>query len=135
MRTLSLILALSVALLTSCSSRGSNNATPEGDAWRTDVITAIGGTPGVKATELTVHDVDSGFGYKGPLLQGSFTVEGDAQAVVDAALLRASDVLGRESDGVRIKLSVIADDEKPQRIEAFGYSGIGNGRSLWGATH
>lgn len=134
MRTLSLILALSVALLSSCSSRG-NNATPEGDAWRTDVITAIDETPGVKTTELTVHDVDSGSGYKGPLLQGSFTVEGDAQAVVDEALLRASNVLGRESDGVRIKLSVVVDEETPQRIEAFGYSGIGNGGSLWDATH
>ena len=90
--------------------------------------------PGVALTELTFHDVDSGTGYKGLLLQGAFSVEGEAQKVVDDALLRASDVLGRESSGVRIKLSVAANGAAPQRIDEFGYPGIGNGEALWDTT-
>lgn len=134
MRAVTVIL-LSTALLGACSLfGGGNNPVPAGDAWRTEVVDAIAGTPGVTSTEITVHDVDSGSGYKGPLVQGAFSVTGDAQAVVDDALRRASDVLGEESAGVRIKLSVKPDGGQPQRLDDFGYAGVGNGGSLWGAT-
>lgn len=135
MRIVTLVL-LGTALLGACSLLGRGaNPVPAGDAWRTQVVEAIAGTPGVTSTEISVHDVDSGTGYKGPLVQGAFSVTGDAQAVVDDALRRASDVLGEESAGVRIKLSVKPEGGAPQRIDDFGYTGVGNGGSLWGATH
>lgn len=134
MRSVGVILVSSV-LLSACSLFGSSNPVPAGDAWRTELVDAIAETPGVTSTEITVHDVDSGTGHRGPLVQGAFSVTGDTQTVVDDALLRASEVLGEESAGVRIKLSVAPDGGAPQRIEDFGYTGVGNGASLWEATH
>lgn len=106
---------------------------PPGDAWRAEVVEAIAGTPGVTSADITVHDVDSGFGHKGPLVKGVFSVTDDA--VVDEALRRASDVLGEESAGVRISLSVRVGGAQGRLIEEFGYAGVGNGGSLWDATH
>lgn len=135
MRAVTSIL-LSASLLGACSLLGGrDNPVPEGDAWRTEVVEAIATTPGVTSTEITVHDVDAGTGYKGPLVRGAFSVTGDTRAVVDDALRRASDVLGEESAGVRIKLSVKAEDGHPRRLDELGYAGVGNGGSLWEATH
>lgn len=130
------VLLLGTALLSACSLFGhGRNPVPEGDAWRSEVITAISQTPGVTATDLSVHDVDSGTGHQGPLLQGAFSVEGETASVVDEALRRASDVLGRESAGVRIKLSVRPHGGGAQRLDELGYPGVGNGEALWEATH
>ena len=135
MRVAAMIL-VSSSLLGACSFfGGDDNPVPGGDAWRTEVVEAIATTPGVTSTEITVHDVDAGTGYTGPLVRGAFSVTGDTGAVVDDALRRASDVLGEESAGVRIKLSVTGEDGRPRRLDELGYPGVRDGGSLWEATH
>lgn len=131
-----LVLVMSSALLSACSlfGRGDDQSVPEGDAWRTEVITAIEQTPGVVSADLTVNDVDSGTGSRLPLLQGAFTVDGDTQTVTDEALRRAADVMGEESSGVRVKLSVRDASGTATRISELGYPGVSNGRALWEAT-
>lgn len=135
--SLVVILAVVVGALSGCAlfGIGHERNIPEGDEWRSEVIAALDGTPGVMSYSVTVHDVDSGTGYKGPLIEGSLMVEGDAQAVVDDALLRMSDVLGPETNGVRIQIAVSVDGGPAQKLREFGYEGVGNGAALWDATH
>lgn len=136
MRVLAVVL-VGVLLLGGCSSVGGgrdDDAVPPGDAWRTDVVSAIARTPGVTSTAVSVNDVDSGTGHEGPVLTGYFVVARDSQAVVDAVLRRVSDVLGEDSAGVRISLAVTDDSGPRRRLRDFGYDGVSNGRSLWDAT-
>lgn len=126
------------AVLTGCSLLGadSDRKVPDGDAWRTEVITAIEDTPGVTSSSVTVQDSDNGAGYEGPLLYGSIKVEGqDAQAVVDEAMLRVSDVLGQESDGVRLNVYVSVSGGPAEKLRKYGYDGVSNGTALWESTH
>lgn len=109
---------------------------PDDDAWRSGVITAAEETPGVAFTELTVHDVDPGFAYPAPLLQGTIHIEEteDPQTVFDTALRRMSDEIGPQSRGVRIKVQALQDDERTKPWIQYGYEGPGNGSDLWERT-
>lgn len=123
-----------VSILTGCGLfGGSNDAVPPGDQWREDVVAAIEGAPGVQSASVTVDDVDSGTGHRGPVLQGSMTVTGGEQALA-GALTAASEVLGEASDGVRINLRADVDGQGFEKIGALGYPAT-NGRALWEATH
>lgn len=136
---LTVILALAITgALSGCSlfGSGSDLQVPEGEAWRTGVIMAIEDTPGVTSSSVTVQDSDNGAGYQGPLLYGSIKVEGqDVQAVVDEAMLRVSDVLGRESDGVRLNVYVSVSGGPAEKLRKYGYDGVSDGTALWEATH
>lgn len=135
---LALTIALAVGTLGGCALfgiGGEGRAVPEGDAWRTEVVEAIEGTPGVTSSSVVVQESDNGAGYSGPLLYGSIKVEGDAQAVVDDAMRRVSDVLGEESDGVRLNIYVSASGGPAEKLRTYGYDGVSDGRSLWEATH
>ncbi|MDO5735078.1 MAG: hypothetical protein Q4P15_01235 [Propionibacteriaceae bacterium] len=88
-KLLALLLTTLVAgVLIGCVGHARN--VPEGDAWRSDAVAALEGTPGATSLSVTVHDVDSGTGYKGPLIQGSLMINNDVQSVVDDALLRST---------------------------------------------
>lgn len=136
---LTVILALALAAtLSGCSllGLGRDRKIPDGDAWRTDVITVIEETPGVTSSSVVVNDVDGGLGRKGPVLYGAIKIdEGDVQAIVDDAMLRVSDVLGSESNGVAINVWITVAGERPQKLHQFGYDGAGHGAALWDATH
>lgn len=136
---LAVIMTLTLAgAFTGCSLLGSggDRQVPEGDAWRTEVVTAIEETPGVTSSSVTVEDSDNGAGYEGPLLYGSIKVEEqDAQAVVDEAMRRVSDVLGKESDGVRLNVYVSVAGGPAEKLRQFGYDGVSDGTALWEATH
>ena len=56
-------------------------------------------------------------------------------AVVDDALLRLSEVLGPESKGVGLNLSVTSPEGTGQTLGAFGYGGARHGAALWEQTH
>lgn len=135
MRPLLLVTALGLLVLGGCGRGGGDDAVPAGDSWREEVVAAIDGTPGVSRTLVTVSDVDSGFGHEGPVVTGGVVVTGEAQPVVDDLLRRASEVLGQDSAGVRINLTVSTDTAKTQHLDRFGYGEVTNGRSLWEATH
>lgn len=57
------------------------------------------------STDVTVNEVDGG--GKAPVIYGKLTVTADSQAVVDDAMRRMSDVLGPDSSGVGLNLSII----------------------------
>ena len=139
MRTLFTLLLTMVIVgtLSSCGllGGGRERKVPEGDAWRGDVIAALEGTPGVTSSSVTVHDMDSGTGYKGPLVEGSLMIDGDVQSIVDDALLRMSEVLGPDTNGVHIGIAISVSDGPAQKLREFGYDGVGNGAALWDATH
>lgn len=139
MRTfLTLILTMViVSTLSSCGllGEGRERKVPEGDAWRGDVIAALEATPGVTSSSVTVHDMDSGTGYKGPLVEGSLMIDDDVQSVVDDALLRLSEVLGPDTNGVHIGIAISVSNGPAQKLREFGYDGVGNGAALWDATH
>lgn len=125
-------------VLTGCSLFGSGGESklPDGNAWRSEVVTAIEDTPGVTWTDVTVNDVDGGLGRKGPVLHGAFEVdETDAQAVIDDVLRRSSDVLGPDSNGVSVDLGVSVSGGPAQKLRNFGYEDVSNGATLWDATH
>lgn len=126
-----------VGVLTGCGlfGRGGSAQVPESPTWREDAVAAIRETPGVTAAEVTVNDVDDGGGSTGPVVYGKFTVAGNAQAVVDDALLRLSEVLGPESKGVGLNLSVTSPEGTGQTLGAFGYGGARHGAALWEQTH
>lgn len=135
---LALTIALAVGALSGCSLfglGGEDRQVPQGDAWRAEVVEAIEGTPGVTSSSVVVQESDNGAGYSGPLLYGSIKVEGDAQAVVDDAMLRVSEVLGQESDGVRLNIYVSADGGPAEKLRQYGYDGVSDGAALWEATH
>lgn len=121
--------------LTGCGLFGRDPEVPEGKAWREEVVTALESTPGVTDVDVTVNEVDSGVGRKGPVIYGKFTVGGDSQAVVDEALRRMSEVLGPDSDGVGINLSVTSPEGTGQNLREFGYGNMRHGKALWEATH
>ena len=125
-----------VGLLTGCGLFGGGRPeVPEGDGWREEVVAALRSTPGVTSADVTVNEVDDGGGGKGPVVYGKFTVSGDSQAVVDDALRRMSDVLGPDSSGVGLNLSVTSPERRGQTLRDFGYGNTRNGRTLWEATH
>lgn len=131
--TVALVLA---GLLTGCSLFGGDRPkVPEGDSWREDVVEALEGTPGVTSADVTVNEVDDGGGGKGPVLYGKFTVTGDAQSVVDDAMHRVSEVLGPDSRGVGVNLSVTSPEGVGQNLRDFGYGSARHGAALWEATH
>lgn len=109
---------------------------PDDDAWRREVITAADETPGVVSTDLTVHDVDPGFGYPAPLLQGKIHIgeTEDPQPVFDATLRRMSDEIGPQSRGVRIQVQAIQGGTRTEPWIQYGYEDSGNGSDLWERT-
>ena len=137
-RFLALALTLVVAsALSGCGlfGVGHDRKVPEGDAWRGEVIAALEGTPGVTSVDVTVNEVDDGGGGKGPVIYGRITVTGDSRAVVDDAMRRMSDVLGPDSSGVGLNLSITSPDATGQNLRDFGYGSARHGRALWEATH
>lgn len=132
-----LLAAAALSTLGGCSIFGGGGSTtvPEGDGWRQQVVEAVAATPGVSRHTVTVNDVDSGLGRTGPVITGGVVVEGDAQAVVDDLLRRISDVLGRESAGVRVSFGVSEGGAPAKNLRDYGYGGVRDGRSLWDATH
>lgn len=134
-------MSVSVALLlagvlTGCGIFGGGRPkVPEGESWRDEVVAALEGTPGVTSVDVTVNDVDDGGGGAGPVVYGKFTVTGDAQAVVDDAMRRMSDVLGPDSTGVGLNLSVTSPEGTGQNLRDFGYGSARHGGALWEATH
>lgn len=135
---LALAIALTVGAVSGCSlfgSGGRDRAVPSGSAWRTEVVAAIEGTPGVTSSSVVVEDSDNGAGRTGPLLFGSIKVEGEAQTVVDDAMRRVSDVLGPDSDGVRLNVFVSEAGGPAQKLQRYGYDGVSDGAALWEATH
>ena len=125
-----------VLLLAGCGNAGGGGAeVPESDAWRDDVVAALEGTPGVTMVDVTVNEVDDGGGGKGPVIYGKFTVAGDSQDVVDDAMRRMSDVLGSQSRGVGLNLTINSDDATGANLRDFGYGDARHGQALWEATH
>ena len=125
-----------VGALTGCAIFGGGGSTvPEGDSWREDVVAALHSTPGVTSADVTVNDVDDGGGGQGPVIYGKFTVGDDSQAVVDDALRRMSDVLGPDSSGVGLNLSITSPSATGQNLREFGYGDARHGAALWEATH
>ncbi len=131
--TLTLVLA---GVLTGCGIFGGGPPqVPDSDSWREDVVSALEGTPGVTSADVTVNEVDDGGGRKGPVIYGKLTVTGDSQAVVDDAMRRMSDVLGPDSSGVGLNLSITSPDATGQNLRDFGYGSVRHGGALWEATH
>lgn len=122
-------------VLAGCGISRGGPKVPESDTWRADVISAIEGTPGVTVADVTVNEVDDGGGGEGPVIYGKFTVSGDSQSVVDDAMRRMSDVLGPDSSGVGLNLSITSPEGVGQSLRDFGYGSARHGAALWGATH
>lgn len=138
MRAFSIVaVAAAVAVLSGCGIFGRSGEVPEGDAWRTDVVTAIAQTPGVLSSEnVRVRDVDAGLGGNSPVLLGDVEVEAaDPQGAVDAMLTSASEVLGPDSNKVGIRLRITSGDQQALKLADFGYAGVNEGSQLWEATH
>lgn len=132
MRPVKILAALGMAAMLGGCSRG---AVPEGDAWRSEVITAIESTPGVTRTTVSVNDVDPGLGSKGPVIHGGVVTEGDPQPVCDEVLRRVSEVLGQDSSGVGVRLAFGREGSQVQPMRELGYRGVKHGEDLWEATH
>lgn len=126
---------LAASLLAACG-RGGGDEVPTGEAWRSEVVEAIEGTPGVASAEVRVQDVDSGTGHEGPQVQAGVHIPGgDVQQVVDEMLRRVTDALGRDSAGVYLNIRVRTDDDQHGRISDYGYPSPTNGRELYDVIH
>lgn len=130
------LLAGIVASALAACGRGGSDEVPAGDAWRTEVVDAIQGTPGVANADIRVADVDSGTGQEGPHVEGGVHIPGgDVQPVVDELVRRVTDVLGQESSGVYVNIRVRTDDRLHGRLSDYGYPSPANGRQLYDAVH